>query len=86
MAKDSLSSSFERDFFKQAGKRGGKLGGKKAAENMTPEERSERAKKAVSARKWHPPVSEKEKAKRLASKRPVGRPKKRQDRIAGDLV
>jgi hypothetical protein len=37
-------------FFKQQGSIGGKLGGSKAWENLTPEERSERAKKAVAAR------------------------------------
>jgi hypothetical protein len=40
------------EFFKKAGSKGGKLGGaaggKKAAESMTPEERSQRARKAAS--------------------------------------
>lgn len=34
------------------GRKGGKKGGKKRAENMTPEERSEAARKAALAR-WH---------------------------------
>jgi hypothetical protein len=41
-------------FFKEqgakGGKKGGSLGGKKAAENMTPARRKERARKAVAAR------------------------------------
>jgi hypothetical protein len=35
------------EFFKQAGRRGGKIGGKRSLETMTPEERTERAKKAA---------------------------------------
>jgi hypothetical protein len=38
-----------RAYLSSLGKRGGKKGGKKAAENMTPEERIERAKKAAAA-------------------------------------
>jgi hypothetical protein len=42
------------DFFKKQGAKGGKLGGSaggtKAAANMTPEQRSARAQKAVAAR------------------------------------
>jgi hypothetical protein len=38
------------EFFRQQGKDHGAEGGRKAAENMTPEERSKRAKKAVQAR------------------------------------
>jgi hypothetical protein len=42
------------EFFRKQGSRGGKLGGslggKKAAEGMTPEQRSERARKAVAVR------------------------------------
>ena len=66
------------EFFRQHGARGGKLGGKKSSENMTPEQRSERAKKAVAARKWHPLLTDEEKAERAKAKIPrkVGRPKK----------
>ena len=35
------------EFFKDAGRRGGKIGGKRSLETMTPEERTERAKKAA---------------------------------------
>ena len=35
------------EFFKQAGKKGGKIGGKRSLETLTPEERTERAKKAA---------------------------------------
>jgi hypothetical protein len=38
------------EYFRQQGAKGGKLGGSKAWANLTPEERSERAKKAVAAR------------------------------------
>lgn len=40
----------------EMGRKGGKIGGKRSLETMTPEERSERAKKAVAAReaKRHP--------------------------------
>jgi hypothetical protein len=38
------------EFFRQQGKKGGKLGAKKVAEQLTPEQRSERARKAVLAR------------------------------------
>lgn len=38
-----------------AGQHYGELGGHAAAANMTPEQRHERAKKAVAARKWRPP-------------------------------
>ena len=66
------------EFFRQHGARGGKLGGKKSSENMTPEQRSERAKKAVAARKWHPMLTDEEKAERTKAKVPgkVGRPRK----------
>jgi hypothetical protein len=36
-------------FFQEAGRIGGKIGGKRSLETMTPEERSERAKKAAAA-------------------------------------
>jgi hypothetical protein len=42
------------EYFRRQGSRGGKIGGsmggKKAAASMTPEQRSERARKAVAAR------------------------------------
>ena len=38
------------EWFRQQGIKGGSLGGKAAAANMTPEQRQERAKKAVAAR------------------------------------
>lgn len=38
------------EYFRQQGAKGGKIGGSKAWANLTPEERSERAKKAVAAR------------------------------------
>jgi hypothetical protein len=66
---------FNLEFFRKHGAAGGKIGGKKASENMTPEQRSERAKNAVAARKWHLILTEKEKAK-LPPKRKVGRPRK----------
>jgi len=47
---DEKEKVFSLEFFKQQGAKGGKIGGKLAAENMTPEERSARAKKAVDAR------------------------------------
>jgi hypothetical protein len=37
-------------FFKKQGAKGGKIGGKRSLETMTPEQRSERARKAVAAR------------------------------------
>jgi hypothetical protein len=39
-----------REFFKKQGSKGGKIGGKRSLETMTPEQRSERARKAVAAR------------------------------------
>jgi hypothetical protein len=39
-----------RDFFVKMGRKGGKLGGSVRAANMTAEERSESARKAVQAR------------------------------------
>jgi hypothetical protein len=38
-----------QEFFRKTGSKGGKIGGKKAAANMTPEERTARAKKAAAA-------------------------------------
>jgi hypothetical protein len=37
------------ELFQESGRRGGKIGGKRSLETMTPEERSERAKKAATA-------------------------------------
>ena len=39
-----------RDFFVEQGSRGGKIGGKKRIGGLTPEQRSELARKAVAAR------------------------------------
>jgi len=39
-----------REFFKKQGAKGGRIGGKRSLETMTPEQRSERARKAVAAR------------------------------------
>ena len=39
-----------REFFQELGRRGGSKGGRRAALNMTPEERHERAVKAAQAR------------------------------------
>jgi hypothetical protein len=38
------------EYFRQQGSKGGKLGGSKAWANLSPEERTARAKKAVAAR------------------------------------
>ena len=38
------------EFFRKQGAKGGKIGGKRSLETMTPEQRSERALKAVGAR------------------------------------
>jgi hypothetical protein len=53
-----------REFFRKQGKIGGKKGGALSWANMTPEEKTARAKKAVAARKWHAvkPVEEKKPA------------------------
>ena len=58
------------EYLKSVGKAYGKLGGKTAARNMTPEERSARAKKASLA------AAKKRTAKRLAATR-AGKPAKR---------
>jgi hypothetical protein len=64
------------EFFQKQGRRGGKMGGALAWANLTPEQRSARAKHAVSQRKWHAvkPADEtakkpKAKAKKKAAKR-----------------
>jgi hypothetical protein len=49
MAKKRLPKEV-REYLAALGSRGGKIGGKTAAANMTPEQRSERARKAVQAR------------------------------------
>jgi len=49
MAKTKLPADF-RDYLAKIGRKGGRIGGAKRAANMTPEERSEAASKAVSAR------------------------------------
>jgi hypothetical protein len=56
-------------FFRDQGRKGGKLGGKRSLETMTPEERTERARKAgaVSAAKKR---AKKAKAKKTAKKGP----------------
>ena len=38
------------EFFRKQGAKGGKIGGKRSLETMTPEQRSDRARKAVAAR------------------------------------
>jgi len=38
------------EYFRKQGARGGRIGGKRSLETMTPEQRSERARKAVAAR------------------------------------
>ncbi len=48
MAKKLPSEVLE--FFKKQGAKGGKIGGKRSLETMPPEQRTERARKAVSAR------------------------------------
>jgi hypothetical protein len=55
------------EYFRQQGAEGGKIGGKRSLETMTPEQRSERARKAVAARE----------AKRAAKKATVKQTTKR---------
>jgi len=55
------------EFFREQGRIGGKKGGKIAAANMTPEQRSERARKAVAAREAKR-KAEKAKARKRAKK------------------
>ena len=38
------------EYFRRQGAKGGRIGGKRSLETMTPEQRSERARKAVAAR------------------------------------
>lgn len=49
MSKAKLSAEF-REYFAALGRKGGKLGGAARAANMTPEQLSESARKAVTAR------------------------------------
>lgn len=49
MARAKLPTEF-RDYLAKIGRKGGKIGGTKRAANMTAEERSEAARKAVQAR------------------------------------
>jgi general stress protein YciG len=49
MARRKLSAE-ALEFFREQGRKGGKLGGKARMEKLTPERRSEIAKKAVAAR------------------------------------
>lgn len=51
MGKQKLPVEF-RDYLAKIGRKGGKVGGAKRAANMTPQERSEAARKAVQAR-WN---------------------------------
>jgi hypothetical protein len=65
MSKDKLPPEV-LEFFRKQGSKGGKMGGSKAWENLTADERSARAKKAVAARE----------AKRAAAKSTEVRSKK----------
>jgi hypothetical protein len=49
MSKPKMPDSV-KEYFIKMGRKGGKIGGKIRAENMTPEQRSESARKAVQAR------------------------------------
>jgi hypothetical protein len=49
MSKQKLSSVF-REYFAKLGRKGGKKGGRIRADRMTPQERSESARRAVQAR------------------------------------
>jgi hypothetical protein len=46
MAKKTVLPDDVLEFFRRNGARGGKIGGKRSLETMTPEQRTERAKKA----------------------------------------
>ena len=59
---------FLRAYFQDLGRRGGAKGGKAAARNMTPQQRVERAKKAVAAR-WEK-AKERDLAKAKRAKKP----------------
>jgi len=50
VAKKTVMPPEIREFFVKMGRKGGKLGGSVRAANLTPEERSESARKAVQAR------------------------------------
>ena len=49
MAKKKVPADVS-EYLAQIGSKGGKVGGKRSLETMTPEQRTERAKKAVAAR------------------------------------
>lgn len=55
------------EYFREQGRKGGKIGGKARAEKLTPEQRSEIARKAVAARE----------AKRAAANKPKRAAKKK---------
>jgi hypothetical protein len=57
------------EYFKKQGAKGGKLGGSKAWENLTPEERSARAKNAVAAREAKRKAAAKKPSKKRADSR-----------------
>lgn len=67
-----------RDFFARMGRKGGKKGGKATAAKMTPEERSEAARRAVAAR-WAKTTPEERSAfaKRIRSGKAEKRPRKK---------
>jgi hypothetical protein len=61
-----------REYFRKQGAIGGKMGGGISWGKLTAEERSERARKAVAARKWHAVLTPEEtaaKAKAAAKKK-----------------
>jgi len=62
------------EFFRQQGAKGGKLGGSKSWENLTPEERSARAKNAVAARE-----AKRAAAKAAVAKKPLAKRKREAD-------
>ena len=47
---DARTRAIFRRIMREIGAKGGKIGGKRSLETMTPEQRSERARKAVAAR------------------------------------
>jgi hypothetical protein len=64
------------EFFKKQGSRGGKLGGSKAWANLTPEERSTRAKNAVAAREAKRAAAKDRPVKNAVAKKNAARKKK----------
>jgi hypothetical protein len=77
MAKTKLSDDV-RAYFAKEGAKGGKIGGKKRMEAMTPEQRSELARKAVAARgkKAAEKSAEVRSKKATAKRKPANRTKK----------